>query len=290
MKSKQFLMLACSAFILVTSSCKKDDDNSAGQQVTYTDVSYGSHAQQKMDIYLPATRSTENTKVAVLVHGGAWTSGDKADFNDAVAALKTQLPDYAIANINYRLATLSGSNLWPAQNEDVASALNFLISESSKYQYNAGKIALIGASAGAHLAMLQAYGGSTTIKSNVKAVVDLFGPTNMVKLYDSYANDPISQAGLRLWLNGTPTTNFTAYVNASPIQFLTAQAPPTIIFHGTADLTVPIGQSDSLNNALTSRGIVHEYYKYTGEGHGWTGPNLLDTYSKAVAFIKKNVP
>ncbi|MEI9807388.1 MAG: hypothetical protein WDO16_05610 [Bacteroidota bacterium] len=67
-----------------------------------------------MDVYLPAGRSKTTTKLIILIHGGAWATGDKSDFNVFVDTLKIRLPDYAICNINYRLANIGG-NFFPTR-------------------------------------------------------------------------------------------------------------------------------------------------------------------------------
>lgn len=283
---RAYLATLATAMLLIV-SCKKDDatpDNNAAK--TTKDVGYGTDAAQKMDVYLPAGRSDTTTKVLVLVHGGAWSSGDKADFDSAVIALHAQLPSYAIFNINYRLVSISG-NLWPTQINDVNTAINFITGKRNEYRINTSKIVLIGASAGAHLSLLQAYKFNTS--GNIKAVVDLFGPTDITDLYNHPA-DPTYPTLLSYWLGGTPTTASANYTAASPLQQVTAQAPPTIIFHGTADDVVPVSQSVNLQAALNSKGVINEYYPYQGLGHGWTGSSLLDTYNKAITFIVKNVP
>jgi acetyl esterase/lipase len=83
------------SLILLLASCKKTDSGSGITIAAKTmlDVAYGTDPLQKMDIYLPANRSVTSTKVIVLIHGGAWTSGDKVDFNSAVDTLKK---DYLI--------------------------------------------------------------------------------------------------------------------------------------------------------------------------------------------------
>ena len=81
----------------------------------------------------------------------------------------------------------------------------------------------------------------------------------------------------------------TIYRDASPINFVTAQSVPTQIFHGAADLVVPVAQSISFKNKVRSNNVKVEMVMYTGEGHGWFGPNLFDTYAKAVSFIQQNV-
>ena len=59
-------------------------------------------AAQKMDVYLPAGRTTENTKVVVFIHGGSWNGGDKADFNTAIPLLKN--PTSGLCNLQYKLS------------------------------------------------------------------------------------------------------------------------------------------------------------------------------------------
>lgn len=288
MKNRHTILALFSALLFFTASCKKENTSATTEQQTSTDISYSSDPAQKMDAYLPAGRTTEKTKVLILVHGGSWISGDKSDLNQAVTLLRAQLGDYAIFNINYRLASTNGTNLWPAQDDDVAAAIRYIIEKRTEFQCNTNKIVLIGVSAGAHLAMLQAYKNNTN--GNIKAVVDFFGPTDIADLYSFYSNAPTYQSALTLWLGGTPTGNATAYTNASPIKHVSAQAPPTIIFHGTADDIVPIRQSQQLNTALTAAGVVNSYTEYAGEGHGLTGTSLIDSYSKAIAFIQKQVP
>lgn len=272
------------ALMVTGSSCKKTETDTSLPAQQLLNVAYGADAQQKMDIYLPAGRSTTTTKALILIHGGAWVSGDKAEMNDAINTFKTFLPDYAFFNINYRLAT-TGGNLWPTQLNDVDAAVNFIITRSDEYKFNNKLMAIGGASAGAHLALLQAYKSNN---GNFKAAVDLFGPTDMKDLYNtSPAN---TQLILGLFMGGTPATNPTGYANASPLFAVNSNSVPTIILHGTLDNIVPVHQSDSLNNRLSDAGITKQYEKYTGEGHGvWSTTNTTDAFTKIAAFLKLHV-
>jgi acetyl esterase/lipase len=282
----QYLFLPLTIFSLF-STCQKGQA-SQGEVLTQQDfmnVSYGAHASQKMDVYLPAGRATEKTKAIVFIHGGSWSGGDKADFNASIAAIRSQLPGYAIFNINYRLA--NSANRFPAQIDDVQSALDFISSKSGEYKIGGDKFALIGASAGAHLALLQAYKNNNN--GNIKAVVDLFGPTDMTALYTNHPFPSASQQTLLNLFGTTPTANPTIYQQASPINFVTSKSVPTLIFHGDMDYVVPVSQSTSLKAKLESVNAKVEIKLYTGEGHGWYGNNLLDTYARTVAFIKQNV-
>src|SRR6185436_7956948 len=176
-------LLSLFFIITVISSCKKDDDTDQDQSVTMLNISYGTNPQQKMDVYLPANRSTTITKVIIMIHGGGWNSGDKSDFNAYVDSLKKREPSYAIFNINYRLANTP--DIFPAQEQDVKAAIEFINSKRQEYRVS-DKFVLVGASAGAHLALLQGYKYSTPVKP--KAIIDFFGPTDLVALYNNPPN------------------------------------------------------------------------------------------------------
>jgi acetyl esterase/lipase len=175
---------------------------------------------------------------------------------------------------------------WPAQIDDVNRAFDFIESNAGEYHVNPNEIVIAGASAGAHLALLEGYRYNTDHR--IKAVIDLFGPSEMRALYNSMTNIAF-RSYIQLFMSGIPETNPDNYYNASPLFFVTSNSPPTQIFHGTVDPLVPISQSDSLSKRLTAAGVSHEYNVYQGEGHGWTGENLNDTYGKIINFIKSNV-
>lgn len=286
-KNKYLLVFLCIIFF----SCKKDIVNNIDTTVkieeqTKLDVVYANvSSQQKMDVYLPANRSETKTFPFIMIHGGSWSGGDKTDFNSYISAFKIDFDSsYAIFNLNYRLA--NGSTILLAQQlSDIDAAINFIISKSSEYKINTTKIGIMGASAGAHLALMKAYKANTN--NTIKAVVNLFGPTDLTWMYNNHPYPFSSQPILVNLLNTTPQANATTYSNASPINFVTSTSPPTIIFHGTNDIVVPISESNNLQTKLQQNGVINQYVTYTGESHGWVGNNLLDTYSKTVSFIKQ---
>jgi len=277
MRNLLFVALLLATFI---SSCKKDEED---KSVTMLDVSYGSNAQQKMDVYLPAGRSTATTKVIIMIHGGGWNSGDKADFNAYVDSLKKREPTYAIFNINYRLA--NAPDIFPAQEQDVKAAVEFIYGKRSEYGIS-DKFVLIGASAGAHLALLQAYKITSPVKA--KAVVDFFGPADLIEMYNN-PTTPLVPLLLNAVTGGNPTTSNAIYTQSSPINFVTAQSPPTIVLHGGADIVVSVSQSVFLNAKLATSGVTRQYVYYPAEGHGWVGANLTDSFNKIQAFLAANV-
>lgn len=278
---RNFLLIVF--IITFFSSCKKDDAPEEDMSVTMLNVSYGTNAQQKMDVYLPAGRNTTSTKVMIMIHGGGWNTGDKADFDQYVDSLKKREPSYAIFNINYRLANTP--DIFPAQEQDVSAAIEFIYNKRQEYRVS-DKFVLIGASAGAHLALLQGYKYSTPLKP--RAIIDFFGPTDLVAMYNNPPN-PLVQSLLLAVTGGTPTTNNTRYTQSSPINFVSSQSPPTMILHGGTDIVVSPSQSVSLDTKLFISGVTHQYVFYPTEGHGWVGPNLTDSFNKIQAFLAANV-
>jgi acetyl esterase/lipase len=282
---KRWFPVFCLAFVI---SCQKENNggnnSTPATEQTILNVAYGTNAEQKMDVYLPAGRTTTSTKVMILIQGGAWSTGDKTDFAAYVDTLKKRQPDYAIFNINYRLATTSG-NFFPTQENDVKAAYDFVVSKSNEYKVSQ-KIVLLGASAGGHLALLQAYKQLAPVKA--KAVIDFFGPTDMVEMHNNPVN-PLLVPVIQTLLGGTPAINPTLYQQSSPINFVAVESPPTIILHGGVDPLVAVSQSTSLDAKLFTKGVVHQYVFYPTEGHGWTGATLTHSFNAIQAFLAANV-
>lgn len=279
------LIISASLFII---SCKKEDSAAPPAPLaeqTMPNTPYGADAAQKMDIYLPAGRTTSTTKVIILIHGGGWSSGDKADFTPFVDTLKRRIAGYAIFNLNYRLAA-GASNLFPTQENDVKAAIEFIYSKRNDYKIS-DKYVLLGASAGGHLSLLQAYKYTSPVK--IKAVVDFFGPTDMVDMYNNPASIFAPPAALAAVIGGIPATHLALYQQSSPVTFVTAQTSPTIILQGGVDPLVAPAQSVALKNKLQTSGVVHQYVFYPTESHGWTGPNMVDSFDKITVFLNANV-
>ena len=156
----RYTILALGLALLVSFCSKKDigKGESTGRdslpEVSYLNLSYGADEQQRLDVYLPEARN-EKTRLLVIIHGGGWTAGDKSDFDSYITEFKKRLPGYAFANLNYRLATTAG-NYFPAQEEDIMSAITYLKSKTADYNISTDFV-FLGISAGAHLALLQGY-------------------------------------------------------------------------------------------------------------------------------------
>ena len=286
------IFLICITALLFT-SCQKDLLRDAGAVISPTaivastqlNISYGTDPLQKIDLYLPEGRSAA-TKVMIMIHGGGWSTGDKTELSIYVDTMKKRLPDYAIININYRLA-VNATTTFPTQENDVKAALDYIYSKRNEFQIS-DKYVLLGVSAGSHLALLQAYKYSSPVK--IKAVVDFFGPTDMAAMYNDPASALAPPSTIAQLFNGaTPASNSMVYSQSSPITFASAQAVPTIILHGGADPLVKITQATTLRDKLSLFNIPVQYVFYPNESHGWGGATLTDSFNKIQAFLTQYV-
>ena len=212
----------------------------------------------------------------ILVHGGGWNAGDKADVNDFKDYLQTQFPDMAVVNMNYRLANEDNSP-YPMQINDISAVVNDLRAKQKGY-YIGTDLGFIGGSAGAHLSLLWAY--KFDFQHQVKMVCSIVGPTNLAD--DAYINSESQELKDLILQFGT---DIDGLKEVSPLYQVKANAPPTILFYGAQDPLIPISQGASLNAKLQELNVPHEYTLYPNGGHGWIGLDLLDTSIKLKAFI-----
>jgi len=275
--TRTLLMMTVLILAAILSSCKEEPaDNEA---MIMKDVSYGESVQQKMDVYLPDDRSGTSTRTVVFIHGGGWVEGDKADMNPYVDTLRKLMPGYAVVNMNYRLAYNNSVNLFPTQENDVKSAIEYYLSHADEYRVS-DDLVLLGASAGGHLAMLHAYKNDP--EGHVRAVVDFFGPFDLAALWN---HGIIQQLILYGATGALLTDNPSLYASSSPSEYITGSTPPTIALQGGADPLVPPSQTSQLIAALDAAGVANQLVYYPGEGHGWTGANMVDSFRKIVTFI-----
>lgn len=209
--------------------------------------SYGSHQRNKLDVYLPEQHDTSTTTV-LLIHGGSWIAGDKggAELKD----LRNRLLDagHAVASMNYRYAC--GNYL--KQMEDVGNALNYLSVHADDWNLNANKFALIGVSAGGHLALLYSYAFDEN--ELVKTVISYVGPTDLTDpLFHQYINNYNLTSTLEQLLGATYQQDSALYAEASPL-FHTSDCPTLLLYGGMDDL-VPKEQGIALFDTLVANAI-----------------------------------
>ena len=214
----------------------------------------------QLDIYKPRD-IVKPAPLLVFIHGGAWTGGKREDY--LVYLLAFAQKGYMTATVSYRLVK---DSIYPACVEDINEAVQWLFKNGDKFGYDPDRIALVGGSAGGHLALLAAYGWKkpgankdTTVVSEkahrIKAVVDLYGPADFTTEF------AINSGTVHKFLGHTHQEKPELYTEVSPVHYLDENAPPTMIIHGTSDQTVPIDQSDELKKKLDSLSIPNVYIR-----------------------------
>ncbi len=267
-------------------SCSNNDNTNELplSKIEIIDVPYGSSNEQKYDIYLPQGRNSNITKVILLIHGGGWVEGDKNDMNGYVTYLQSNLPDYAIVNINYRLASV-GNSPFPMQIDDIKSVFTQLKQKKEEYQISSN-FGLIGVSAGAHLSLLYSYAHNDD--ENIKMVCSIVGPTNFTD--PSYTN-ATDLGFIALFSSFQQITgiiyedNIEYFENISPYHRVNSTSIPTQLFYGGQDPLIPTSQGTEMHQKLEDLGVINEFTLYPNEGHGWVDENLLDTATKMTSFI-----
>lgn len=281
-----FLCLIVATIVCVSCSDKTvapDDSNPIGEfrDTTFVDVSYGSHTRQKYDIHLPARRNI-NTPVILMIHGGAWIAGQKEDFNQYIELIKSRWNSVAIVTMNYRYASTANKIHHAEIMADIASVVEHLSTNTTKYQISKN-IGVIGASAGAHLAMIYAY----KYNSNIKCVGDIFGPTifNDWEWYNAFnlatntkTGDILAEYVGKMW-------DTTAYKAVSPYWNVSSTTQPTIIFHGSLDPVVPVYHSQWHYNKLKALNVPTQYHEYIAF-HSFDNTQSNDVMNKLVAFFQ----
>ena len=231
----------------------------------------------RLDFYTPVD-SFKPAPCVIVIHGGSWRSGDSqqlAPLNSYLAAR-----GYAVASINYRLAPR-----WkfPAASADVTAAFNFLKTHADSLQLDPQRFVLLGRSAGGHLALLAAY---TWRDPAIRGVISFYGPTDLHWSYAHPGNPLVIDTHhiLRAFLGGSPQEISAVYDAASPIQFVNALTPPTLLIHGGRDELVSIRHSERLVESLAQHHVPHFLLLLPWATHGadfnFSGPfGQMSTYA-----------
>ncbi len=264
-----------------------------GDVTVTTDIAYRTlpgFRPLRLDLYTPAGKAAR--PLVVFVHGGGWTIGSKratanyADFPGVLAELARR--GFAVAAVEYRL---SGEAPFPGAADDVKAAIGFLSANAARYGIDAGRIAVWGGSAGAHLAALAALScGETPQDPCVQAFVGWYGPYDIAamlkgaKAAQPAAGAPAptaqeraeSEGGLAFF-NCTASGCLTDLAAASPINHVDAGDPPSLLLHGTADTLVPDSQTQAMAARMRKAGVPVEVVLIDGVGHGWVGADHAAT-------------
>ncbi|MBE3640291.1 alpha/beta hydrolase [Mangrovicoccus algicola] len=246
------------------------------------------------DLYLPAGAGPH--PAVIFLHGGGWRFGDRRLAPDLSRHFAEA--GYVMVSIDYRL---SGEAGFPAAVEDVVSAICWLRATAAQHGVDPDRIALMGSSAGGHLACLAALAPETfrggdclPVGAQVAAVIDGYGPVDFTRIDAQRDPDalpgtdpesahlppprPMSDPGALecLFLGGVVADIPDRARAASPLSHVSAAAPPMLIAHGTFDGAIPPAQSAQLFEALDRAGARAEWLQIEGLGHGFLNRSALD--------------
>jgi acetyl esterase/lipase len=182
--------------------------------------------------------------LVVIVHGGSWNSGDRTQLPSLNRYLAAR--GYAVAAISYRFAP---EHIYPAPLEDVLAQVEGLWARADALKIDPAQTVLIGRSSGAHLALLAGY---RLGRDRVRGVVGYYPPTDLAWSWNNPSNPWVLDTPKVLTeLIGGPLEGHEArYGEASPLQHVAANNPPTLVIHGLGDELVFPEQSRRLEAAL----------------------------------------
>lgn len=238
----------------------------------YFAIPYGKDPLQRLDIHHLKDKRKKQRPVIFFIHGGGWTTEDKS--NTRFYATEWIKRGYTVVSINYRLAP---NVIHPLQIEDCAMAFKWVLNNIKVYGGNPNKIAVIGHSAGAHLAALLVAGKKWHKKYDIDIKkVKCFIPVSGIHDFNLQENylPPILSSSIYAMLGDSDKDD------CSPVSHVTGHEPPCLILHGGDDWLVPRSNSIKLHNKLIEKGaknsqleIVQGYWHcnmmlgYDKEGH-----------------------
>ncbi len=215
-----------------------------------------------LELYRPKAASGP-LPVVLFIHGGSWESGGRLDMPELARYLAAR--GYAAASIDYRLAPGAA---FPAPVEDARAALAFLKANAARWSLDPGRVALVGRSAGAQIALAAAYGPKPL--PGIRGVVDFYGPNDLWLAWTVPGNPRVidSRRLLRQYLGGEPSQVPAVYDAASPILAVGPQSPPTLMIHGGRDELVWPLHEVRLSRALTAAGVPNDFLELPWATHG----------------------
>jgi len=261
---------------------------------TYRDIEYArvGDFSLKLDLYLP---KQANAPLVVYVHGGAWRAGSKSD----VPIVNLLDHGFAIASVDYRLSTQAP---FPAQVHDIKAAIRFLRASSEQFDISTRRIAIIGSSAGGHLAALVGVtngdkelegrvGRHLDQSSTVQCIVSLYGASNLQTILSQSTETGLKMRvpALQLLLGGQPTEKPELAKLASPVAHLDKHDPPLLLIHGDSDPQMPPQQSREFAETYRALSLPVEFIIVAGGKHG--GAEFYDTErtTKMALFLKNDL-
>lgn len=206
----------------------------------------------RCDVYRPAEASGLRPAV-LIIHGGGWRSGEPAQLKGYGVLLGRE--GYVCVAPEYRLVQESP---WPAQIDDVRTALEWMVKNAEELGIDQDRIAVEGNSAGAHLALMLAADPSLP----VKACIAVYPPTLL-----SHEGHQSGAVPLIAIADDGGTRELEDEV--SPLRNVTPAFPPTKLIHGSGDDVVPVSASFRMYEELVAHGVPTDLHVYAEQPHAF---------------------
>jgi acetyl esterase/lipase len=266
--------------------------------VSFADIDNGSaRSHLMMDILQPdPSGHAKPTPAIVFVSGNGWRSIDRARHVPSLAQFARA--GYLVASIDYRI---SGEAVFPAALRDVKTAVRFLRANARAYNIDPARIGMWGNSAGGHLTALAATTGDRPEfdaepqghntrweghSSAIQAAVPWYAPSDLTDL----PGDARYVESVQLGFDVKDPTNFEKARRASPLAYISANTPPVLQVHGTADAIVPPFHSERLHQALLAAGVTSTLLRVEGASHSFAEVSSVpEVMGTMVAFFDKHL-
>jgi len=260
-------------------------------------LTYGPHERNDLDLFLPKDEGTKLRPAVIVIHGGAWRSGDKRQLRMLAETFARR--GYVAAAINYRLAPQWS---YPAQLDDCQRAVRWLRKKAKEFRIDPNRFGAAGASAGGHLSLL--LGTRETrdesdpelkgISSKVQCVLSIFGPTDFTdERYIQASRNSVLGKALIEFVGKPYDEAPDLWKEISPLHHLSPDDAPTFIIHGDQDPLVPLAQSEKFAEGCKKLGIPVRLVVIKGMGHGPTTPEqrqqFLSALNDALTFFDRHL-
>jgi acetyl esterase/lipase len=256
--------------------------------VTEPNVAYDTKdPQQAMDITRPKTPGLHPAILAI--HGGGFRAGSRKGYDKTCTMLAQR--GYVCATADYRLAPAAP---FPAAIYDVKAAVRYLRANATRLGIDPSKIGVMGSSAGGHLALFlgvtgnvpefEGDGPNKDQSSRVNVVVSYYGPSDFMK---SYGRSVDAAEVLPLFLGGDFTKARAMHLRASPLNWVTPDAAPTLAIQGTKDRYVNFEQSVWMVDRLLASGVDAELELIEGADHGFKGADAERADKRMMGFFDR---
>jgi acetyl esterase/lipase len=256
-----------------------------GSPTLHSNVEYGQAAGEKLLLDVSEPYGDGPFPVAIYVHGGGWTGGDKANPDDAPVLNLLTDAGFTWFSINYRLAP---KHHWPACFNDVQTAIRWVKANAASYKGDPSRIALVGYSAGGHLACFAATVVDDSMR--VQAVVGFAPLTDFVQELPKRGNIlGRAQRGLLNRPQELTPESLGMLKALSPINYIRPGLPPFLFIHGDADQSVPYEQSLAFQAKLQANNVPCDLITLPGVPHcliQWDH-HLPEYHSRTIAWLRK---